>query len=142
MGIAMLQAFRAVGLREAVRSLLLEHGGFLYASDASGDDLPFHVTVGVRRHLVLPYSFDINDMHLHPGLQRFVTGAVFAEYVIDAFEHLWDEGGDTPRMLSVGLHLRTIGRLRRVLRHMRAWGQVWMAWRNELARHWLAYVPP
>jgi peptidoglycan/xylan/chitin deacetylase (PgdA/CDA1 family) len=125
------------------RKLLLEHGGFLYDSDAYSDDLPFFVVVGVRRHLVLPYAFDTNDMHFHQGSQRFVTAADFAEYVIDAFDRLWTEGADAPRMLSVGLHLRMIGRpgriagLERVLTHVRAKGGGWLARRDAIARHWL-----
>lgn len=126
------------------RRLLLEHGGFLYDSDAYSDDLPFFVPVGDgARQLVLPYSFDTNDMHFHQGAQRFTTAAHFAEYVIDAFDQLWAEGADMPRMLSVGLHLRMIGRpgriggLERVLRHMRDRGGVWLARRDQIARHWL-----
>ena len=131
----------------STRRLLLEHGGFLYDSDAYCDDLPLFVTVGGRRHLVLPYSFDTNDMHFHQGAQRFTTAAHFADYVIDAFDQLWQEGAAHPRMLSVGLHLRMIGRagriagLERVLRHMRARGLVWFARRDAIARHWLARFP-
>lgn len=129
------------------RRLLLEHGGFLYDSDAYSDDLPFFVPVGGQRHLVLPYSFDTNDMHFHQGSQRFTTAAHFAEYVIDAFDTLWREGAETPRMLSIGLHLRMIGRpgriagLERVLRHMRERGGIWPARRDAIARHWLARFP-
>jgi peptidoglycan/xylan/chitin deacetylase (PgdA/CDA1 family) len=126
------------------RGLLLEHGGFLYDSDAYSDDLPFFVDVGEQRHLVLPYSFDTNDMHFHQGSQRFTTAADFAEYVIDAYDRLWQEGAETPRMLSIGLHLRMIGRpgriagLERVLRHMQDRGGAWMARRDAIARHWIA----
>jgi allantoinase len=129
------------------RRLLLEQGGFLYDSDAYSDDLPFYVAVGDRRHLVLPYSFDTNDMHFHQGSQRFTTAAHFSEYVIDAFDQLWTEGADTPRMLSVGLHLRIIGRagritgLERVLRHMKDRRSIWQARRDEIARHWLQHCP-
>lgn len=125
------------------RRLLIEHGGFLYDSDAYSDDLPFFVPVGDRRQLVLPYSFDTNDMHFHQGSQRFATASHFAEYVIDAYDTLWREGADHPRMLSVGLHLRMIGRpgrisgLERVLRHMQDRGSVWLARRDAIARHWL-----
>ena len=126
------------------RRLLLEHGGFLYDSDAYSDDLPFFVSVDGRRHLVLPYSFDTNDMHFHQGMQRFTTAAHFAEYVNDAFDQLWKEGG---RMLSVGLHLRMIGRagriagLERVLRHMQDRGGAWLARRDEIAQHWRMRFP-
>ena len=130
------------------RRLLVERGHFLYDSDAYGDDLPYYVDVGGKPHLVLPYSFDTNDMHFHQGMQRFVSAADFAEYVIDAADWLWKEGADRPRMLSIGLHLRMIGRpgriggLERVLKHLRDKGGVWFARRDEIARHWLATHPP
>ena len=125
------------------RRLLVEDG-FLYDSDAYSDDLPFFVDVGGRAHVVIPYSFDTNDMHFHQGRQRFVTAGDFAEYVIDAFDTLWREGGTTPKMLSIGLHLRMIGRpgrirgLERVLEHMRDKGAIWFARRDAIARHWIA----
>jgi allantoinase len=125
------------------RALLVE-AGFLYDSDAYSDDLPFFVDVGGRRHLVIPYSFDTNDMHFHQGRQRFVTARDFAEYVSDAFDTLWREGAWAPRMLSIGLHLRMIGRpgriggLERVLGHLRDRGGVWFARRDAIARHWIA----
>jgi len=130
------------------RRLLVEREHFLYDSDAYGDDLPYYVQVEGRPHLVLPYSFDTNDMHFHQGMQRFVTAADFAEYVIDAADWLWKEGAETPKMLSIGLHLRMIGRpgriggLERVLRHMREKGGFWFARRDEIARHWLKEHPP
>lgn len=123
---------------------LLVDAGFLYDSDAYSDDLPFFVTVGDRRHLVVPYGFDTNDMHFHQGAQRFVTGDDFARYVADAFDWLWREGETAPKMLSVGLHLRMIGRpgriagLERALEHMRSRGGVWFARRDQIARHWIA----
>jgi peptidoglycan/xylan/chitin deacetylase (PgdA/CDA1 family) len=127
----------------ATRHLLVEQG-FLYDSDAYSDDLPFFVDVGGRAHLVIPYSFDTNDMHFHQGRQRFVTASDFTEYVNDAFDTLWREGATAPKMLSIGLHLRMIGRpgriggLERVLQHMRDRGAVWFARRDAIARHWIA----
>lgn len=126
------------------RRLLVEEGGFLYDSDAYSDDLPFFVEVGGRRHLVIPYSFDTNDMHFHQGMQRFVTASDFVEYATDAFDCLWREGAHVPKLLSLGLHLRMIGRpgrvaaLERALSHMRERGGVWFARRDAIARHWLA----
>ena len=125
------------------RRLLVEHGGFIYDSDAYCDDLPFFTNVGGRSHLVLPYSFDTNDMHFHQGKQRFVTADDFAGYVIAAYERLWQEGADTPRMLSIGLHLRMIGRPARIgalgtlLRHISERGRTWIARRDTIARHWI-----
>ena len=120
------------------RRLLVEEGGFLYDSDAYNDDLPYVVEVAGRRHVVLPYSFDTNDMRFSPG-GGFTLGSDFATYVTDAFDWLWREGG---RMMSLGLHTRIIGRpgrigaLERVLEHVAARGQVWIATRAEIARHW------
>ena len=127
------------------RRLVVEEGGFLYDSDAYNDDLPFFVDVGGRRHVVVPYSFDTNDMHFHQGRQRFVTARDFTEYVNDAFDTLWREGASSPKMLSIGLHLRMIGRpgriggLERVLEHMRDRGAVWFARRDAIARHWIRH---
>lgn len=127
----------------ATRRLLMEHGGFVYDSDFYGDDLPHIVAApGDRRHVVLPYAFDTNDMqfqHTH----RFVRAHDFAGYVNDAFDWLWREGETRPRMMSVGLHLRMLGRparmwaLEAMLEHMQSKGQVWIARRDEIARHWL-----
>ena len=125
------------------RHLLVDEG-FLYDSDSYNDDLPFFVDVGGRAHVVIPYSFDTNDMHFHQGRQRFVTAGDFAEYVSDAFDTLWREGASAPKMLSIGLHLRMIGRpgriggLERVLEHMRDKGATWFARRDAIARHWIA----
>jgi peptidoglycan/xylan/chitin deacetylase (PgdA/CDA1 family) len=126
------------------RRLLIEHGGFLYDSDAYNDDVPYFVAVGDHEHLVIPYSFDTNDMHYHQGRQKFVTADDFATYVIDAFDRLWREGAEAPKMMSIGLHLRMIGRpgriagLERVLTHMRRQGRIWFARRDQIARHWIA----
>lgn len=127
----------------STRRLLVEQGNFIYDSDFYGDDLP-HVLnwPGDRRHVVLPYAFDTNDMqfqHTH----RFVRAQDFAGYVNDAFDWLWREGESVPRMMSVGLHLRMLGRparmwaLEQMLEHMQSKGQVWFARRDEIARHWL-----
>lgn len=126
------------------RRLLVEDGGFLYDSDAYNDDLPYFVEVGASRHLVVPYSFDTNDMQFQ-HTQRFATADSFAIYVTDAFDWLWREGPDRPRMMSLGLHLRMIGRpgrissLERILEHMTSRGAVWIARRDEIARHWIEH---
>lgn len=125
------------------RRLLVEEGGFVYDSDYYGDDLPHCVEQDGHAHVILPYAFDTNDMqfqHTH----RFVRADDFAGYVIDAFEWLWREGEAQPKMLSIGLHLRMLGRparmwaLERILLHLRAKGLVWIARRVDIARHWLA----
>ena len=128
------------------RRLLVEEG-MLYDSDAYNDDTPYFVGVGGRRHLVLPYAFDTNDMQFQ-HTQRFDTAGSFAEYVCDAFDWLWHEGEHVPRMLSIGLHLRMIGRpgrivaLQRILEHMRGRGGAWITSREAIARHWIAASGP
>jgi peptidoglycan/xylan/chitin deacetylase (PgdA/CDA1 family) len=123
------------------RRLLVEEGGFLYDSDAYDDDLPYLVEVAGRCHVVLPYSFDTNDMRFGPG-GGFTLSSDFVTYVTDAFDWLWREGGTAPRMMSLGLHLRIVGRpgrigaLERILEHVTARGNVWIATRAEIARHW------
>jgi peptidoglycan/xylan/chitin deacetylase (PgdA/CDA1 family) len=127
------------------RRLLVEEGGFLYDSDAYNDDLPYEVRVAGRRHLVLPYAFDTNDMQFF-NASRF-RGSDFADYVIDAFDWLAREGEAAPKMMSVGLHLRMIGRpgrigaLDRILRHVTRSGFAWIAPRAAIAQHWLATFP-
>jgi len=124
------------------RRLLQEHGGFLYDSDAYDDELPYFAPGTDNRHVVIPYAFDTNDMHFHQS-ERFIRGADFAGYVIDAYDRLWREGAHQPKLLSVGLHLRMIGRagridgLETVLRHMRQRGDTWFARRDAIARHWI-----
>ncbi len=123
------------------RRLLVEEGGFLYDSNAYNDDLPYVVDVGGAPHIVLPYAFDTNDMRFQRG-GGFVFADDFARYCIDAFERLYEEGGRAPRMLSIGLHLRIIGRpariggLERLLAHMASKRGVWFARRDEIAQAW------
>src|SRR5207253_999983 len=94
-----------------------------------------------------PYAFDTNDMRFFDGY-AFVRGADFAGYVNDAFDWLWVEGARSPRMLSIGLHTRIIGRpgriggLEQVLRHLAEQGGAWFARREDIARHWLKAAPP
>ncbi len=127
------------------RRLLVEQGGFLYDSNAYNDDTPYTIEVGGKPHVVLPYAFDTNDMRFANG-GGFVFADDFARYCIDAFERLYAESASAPRMLSVGLHLRIIGKaariggLERLLAHMAAREGVWFARRDEIARAWRAGV--
>lgn len=127
------------------RRLLVEHGGFLYDSDAYDDDMPYLASVGGREHVVMPYAFDTNDMRFQPG-GAFVRAADFSGYCLDAFERLRKEGRKAPRMLSIGLHLRIIGRPARIaglealLEGLAASGEAWIATRAEIAAHWRAAV--
>lgn len=133
------------------RRLLSDHGGFLYHSDYYGDDLPFYM--GVRntagepvKQLVIPYTLDNNDMRFSLP-QGFKTGDDFFTYLRDAFDVLYAEGQDTPRMMSIGLHARLIGRpgrfggLLKFLDHVKRHGDVWICRREDIARHWLKVHP-
>jgi peptidoglycan/xylan/chitin deacetylase (PgdA/CDA1 family) len=125
------------------RRLLAEEGGFRYDSDAYDDDLPYLVRVSGRPHVVIPYSFDTNDMRFQAG-GGFTLAGDFATYVTDAFDWLWREGERAPKLLSIGLHLRIVGRpgrigaLERILEHVTARGGVWVARRDAIADHWRA----
>jgi peptidoglycan/xylan/chitin deacetylase (PgdA/CDA1 family) len=128
------------------RRLLVEHGGFLYDSDAYNDDLPYWLEVAGRPHLVLPYAFDTNDMKFFDSF-AFVRGDDFADYAIDAFEWLLRESRHAPRMLSIGLHTRIMGRpgriggLAKLVEHIRAREGAWCATRERIARAFAAAVP-
>ncbi len=121
------------------RRLLLEEGGFLYDSDVYDDDLP---RMGAPGHVILPYSFDTNDMRFSPG-GGFVQPEDFSRYCIGAIDWLMREGKTTPKMLSIGLHLRIIGRpgrmpgLAALLEHVARTPGIWVAPRREIAAHWL-----
>jgi putative urate catabolism protein len=129
------------------RRLVVRAGGFLYDSDAYNDDLPYWTHVDGRAHLVLPYTFDNNDSRLQRG-GDFGTGDEFYCYCRDAFDWLYRQGADgRPRMMTVGLHGRIIGRpgrigaLARMLDHMQRHEGVWFTNREGIARHWIANHP-
>ncbi|MCA3262438.1 MAG: polysaccharide deacetylase family protein [Telmatospirillum sp.] len=125
------------------RRLLVEHGGFLYDSNAYNDDLPYAVSISGTPHIVLPYSFDTNDMRFNNN-GGFVQADDFSTYCIDAFDRLLAESATQPRMLSVGLHLRIIGKAARIgglekfLAHASSKTGVWFARRDEIAHAWRA----
>ena len=128
---------------ENTRRLVVEEGGFLYDSDSYADELPYWLEVAGRDHLVIPYVLDANDFKfLLPN--GFVTGSDFLEYLVDTFEQLHEDGG---RMMSVGLHCRIVGRpgraraLDRFLAYVKEREDVWVATREEIARHWHAKHP-
>lgn len=135
----------------ATRRLVVDHGGYEYDSDYYGDDLPFWLTVkrsdgGSAPQLVVPYTMDCNDMRF--GLpQGFATGEDFFDYLRDSFDVLYAEGAERPKMMSVGMHCRLLGRpgrlraLQRFLDHVEAHDRVWVARRVDIARHWKATHP-
>jgi len=129
------------------RRLLVAAGGFLYDSDAYNDDLPYWTRVGGSAHLIVPYSFDNNDSRLQRG-GDFATGEEFFRYNRDAFDWLYRRGSEgSPRMMSIGLHARVIGRpgrmgaLERLLDYMQRHEGVWFCSRAAIARHWIENFP-
>jgi peptidoglycan/xylan/chitin deacetylase (PgdA/CDA1 family) len=131
----------------STRELVVEEGGFVYDSDAYNDDLPYYVPVSGKQHLVVPYNLDVNDMQFWLG-GRFVTGTDFERYCRETLDQLCAEGERTPRMMSVGLHPRIIGRPGRIggldnfLQYIASLPGVWIARRIEIARTWLEQFPP
>jgi allantoinase len=127
------------------RQLLVEHGGFLYDSDAYNDDLPYLVVIAGVQHVVLPYAFDTNDMRFFNN-GGFVLAEDFTRYCIDAFDRLYAEAAEVPRMMSVGVHLRIMGRpgriagLERFLDYAASKSGVWFARRDAIAHAWRAGV--
>ncbi len=135
--------------------LVADYGGFLYDSDYYGDDLPFWMPVKKTdgetvQQLIVPYTMDTNDMRF--GLpQGFSQGADFFTYLRDTFDLLYAEGdpaGDNaPKMMSVGMHCRLLGRPGRMkalidfLDHIEKHDRVWVARRVEIARHWRVKFP-
>ena len=95
------------------RRLVVEEGGFVYDADSYADDLPYYVQVGDRNHLVVPYTLDVNDMRFVTA-SGFANGEQFFTYLKDAFDCLYEEGQRAPRMMSVGLHGRIVGRPGRI----------------------------
>ena len=131
---------------ERTRALVVEEGGFLYDADDYNDDLPFWTQVNGKSHLVVPYTLDNNDMRFATP-QGFNSGDQFYSYLRDAFDVLYAEGEHTPRMMSVGLHCRLVGRpgrlaaLARFIEHTRRFDDVWYCRRIDIARHWRAAHP-
>ena len=136
------------------RKLVVEHGGFVYDADSYADDLPYWTEVesnGKQHpHLVVPYTLETNDMRF-AAMQGFNSGTQFFDYLKDAFDVLYREGDpaglNAPKMLSVGLHCRIVGRparfaaLQRFLDYVQSHDKVWICRRIDIAQHWRATHP-
>lgn len=133
------------------RRLVADFGGFEYDSDYYGDDLPFWLQVrksdgSLAPHLVVPYTLDTNDMRFALP-QGFAQGEDFFTYLRDSFDVLYAEGAETPRMMSIGMHCRLLGRpgrfkaLQRFLDHLEKHDRVWVTRRIDIARHWKQVHP-
>ena len=129
------------------RRLLVEQGGYLYDRDYLGDELPFWVEVGGRKHLIVPYSYETNDNRFDQN-NGFSTADDFARYMIDCFDLMYEEGADAPKIMSVALHDRLIGRparalgLIKFLDYARQRDRVWFCTGRDIAEHWRKEHPP
>jgi len=124
------------------RDLVMEEGGFLYSSDSYSDDLPYWEKKGKKKLLIIPYTLDNNDMRFATN-QGFNTGDHFFNYLKDSFDALYEEGKISPKMMSVGLHCRLIGRpgriqsLKNFLEYVQKHKGVWICRRVDIAKHWI-----
>ena len=125
------------------RKLIIEEGGFLYDSDAYDDDLPYWANEfdTDSKHLIIPYTLDVNDMRF-ASPQGFNSGDQFFNYLKDSFDALYKEGETSPKMMSVGMHARILGRpgriiaMRKFLEYISTFDNVWLCSRSEIADHW------
>ena len=128
------------------RRLVMEETETLYDSDAYNDDLPYYVVVGDKPRLIVPYALDTNDFKFatSPG---WLSGEDFFSYLRLAFDRLYKEGEREPKMMSIGLHARLVGRpgraeaLSRFMDYVLRHDQVWICRRKEIAAHWLGTHP-
>ena len=124
------------------RDLVFDDGGFLYDSDSYSDDLPYWEYRGKKKQLIVPYTLDNNDMRFATN-QGFNTGDHFYNYLKDSFDALYEEGKTSPKMMSVGLHCRLIGRpgriksLKKFLDYVLKFDDVWICKRIDIAKHWI-----
>ena len=124
------------------RDLVMEDGGFLYDSDSYSDDLPYWETRGKKKQLIIPYTLDNNDMRFATN-QGFNTGDHFFTYLKDSFDALYEEGKTNPKMMSVGLHCRIVGKpgriqaLKKFLNYIKKHKNVWVCKRVDIAKHWI-----
>ena len=124
------------------RDLVFDEGGFLYDSDSYSDDLPYWEKKGNKKQLIIPYTLDNNDMRFATN-QGFNTGDHFYNYLKDSFDALYEEGKTSPKMMSVGLHCRLIGRpgrvqsLKKFLDYVLKFNDIWICKRIDIAKHWI-----
>ena len=124
------------------RDLVFEDGGFLYDSDSYSDDLPYWEIRNKKKQLIIPYTLDNNDMRFAAN-QGFNTGDHFYAYLKDSFDALYEEGKTNPKMMSIGLHCRLIGKpgriqsLKKFLNYVLQYKDIWLCKRIDIAKHWI-----
>ncbi len=123
-------------------NLVIDNGGFLYCSDTYSDDLPYWIKRGNKKQLMVPYTLDNNDMRF-ATTQGFNSGDQFYNYLKDSFDALYSEGEKLPKMMSIGLHCRLIGRpgriqsIKKFLDYILKFEKVWICKRIDIAKHWI-----
>jgi len=128
------------------RDLVFDDGEFLYDSDSYSDDLPYWEYRKNKKQLIVPYTLDNNDMRFATS-QGFNSGEQFYTYLKDSFDALYEEGKTNPKMMSVGLHCRLIGRpgriqsLKKFLDYVLKFNDVWICKRIDIAKHWIKNYP-
>tara|TARA_Y100001970_G_scaffold274624_1_gene374712 strand:- start:205 stop:1110 length:906 start_codon:yes stop_codon:yes gene_type:complete len=128
------------------RDLVFDEGGFLYDSDSYSDDLPYWEYKRNKKQLIIPYTLDNNDMRFATN-QGFNSGDQFYTYLKDSFDALYEEGKTHPKMMSVGLHCRLIGKpgrfqsLKKFLEYVLKFNDVWICKRVDIAKHWIKNYP-
>ncbi|MDC0530239.1 allantoinase PuuE [Pelagibacteraceae bacterium] len=124
------------------RELVVNEGGFLYDSDSYSDDLPYFEKRNNKKQLIVPYTLDNNDMRFATN-QGFNSGDQFYNYLKDSFDVLYKEGETNPKMMSVGLHCRIVGKpgrlksLEKFLDYVLEHKDVWICKRIDIAKHWI-----
>lgn len=132
---------------ERTTPLMMDEGGFLYTADSYADELPYWLQGPHGPQLCVPYTLDANDMRFATP-QGFNSGDQFFAYLKDSFDLLYAEGESAPKMMSIGLHCRLVGRpgraaaLARFLDYVQVHDGVWVATRLDIARHWIRHHPP
>ena len=122
--------------------LVIDEGGFLYCSDTYSDDLPYWEKRGNKKQLMIPYTLDNNDMRFLTN-QGFNSGDQFFNYLKDSFDSLYEEGKQNPKMMSVGLHCRIIGKpgriasLKKFLEYIKKFKDIWICKREDIAKYWI-----
>tara|TARA_B100001123_G_scaffold200912_1_gene228070 strand:+ start:57 stop:956 length:900 start_codon:yes stop_codon:yes gene_type:complete len=122
--------------------LVIEEGGFLYCSDSYSDDLPYWIKKRNKKQLIIPYTLDNNDMRFATN-QGFNSGDQFFSYLKDSFDNLYNEGKNNPKMMSIGLHCRLIGRpgrmqsLVKFINYILKFEDIWICKRIDIANHWI-----
>lgn len=125
---------------------LLQAAGLRYDSESYADDLPYWQIVNAQPHLIIPYSFDVNDAkyYLTPG---WMSGDDFLNYLINTVRCLYREGEKCPKMMTVALHARISGHpgrtqvIHRFLDFLEDFPDIWVCTRQQIAEHWYQLHP-